>query len=312
MSNLKLLRKILRLKSMKVTDFCFKNRDTELHLAVKPYTLSDMWATRPDCAPDDRAAPVGGSGPHGPALAVCPEGDSVSDARPGAGGDPLGTGLTDLLPGVAHLHPVRHDPEAAAESAVPTSTLSNLLHRVITRVRHGHTIRGLITLGVARSPPARAAARLRPGPRACPVGRPGHRDTIDRIFNDGLPTRQNARVAGHCDMSPAYIDRTTAPMSRWSSMTQAVDEVRKEQSALDTQGRKAIKGLRWLLSMHSKKEADSRTEPAPGARRVIIWTWMTRSVPGSNRHAMIGRSHGRDFTRRPAKKVAIGAFDPFR
>ena len=37
MSNLKLLRKILRLKSLKVTDFCFKNRGTELHLAVKPY-----------------------------------------------------------------------------------------------------------------------------------------------------------------------------------------------------------------------------------------------------------------------------------
>ena len=39
--------------------------------------------------------------------------------------------------------------KAAAEILrMPTSTLSNLLHRVITRVRHGHTIRGLITLGV--------------------------------------------------------------------------------------------------------------------------------------------------------------------
>ena len=39
--------------------------------------------------------------------------------------------------------------KAAAEILrLPTSTLSNLLHRVITRVRHGHTIRGLTTLGV--------------------------------------------------------------------------------------------------------------------------------------------------------------------
>ena len=37
------------------------------------------------------------------------------------------------------------------------------------------------------------------------------------------------------------------------ALNQAVDEVRKEQwRALDTQGRKAIKGLRWLLSMHSR------------------------------------------------------------
>ena len=39
--------------------------------------------------------------------------------------------------------------KAAAEILrLPTSTLSNLLHRVITRVRRGHTIRGLTTLGV--------------------------------------------------------------------------------------------------------------------------------------------------------------------
>jgi len=37
MSNLKLLSKILRLKCMKITNFWFKNRGKELHLAVKPY-----------------------------------------------------------------------------------------------------------------------------------------------------------------------------------------------------------------------------------------------------------------------------------
>ena len=37
MSNLKLLRTILRLKSLKITHFRFMHRDTELHLAVKPY-----------------------------------------------------------------------------------------------------------------------------------------------------------------------------------------------------------------------------------------------------------------------------------
>ena len=37
---------------------------------------------------------------------------------------------------------------AAAILVLPTSTLSNLLHRVITRVRVGHRIRGVTTLGV--------------------------------------------------------------------------------------------------------------------------------------------------------------------
>ena len=36
MSNLKLLRTILRLKSLQITHFRFMHRDTELHL-VKPY-----------------------------------------------------------------------------------------------------------------------------------------------------------------------------------------------------------------------------------------------------------------------------------
>jgi len=36
-SNLKLLYKRLRLNGMKITDFWFKNRNKELHLAVKPY-----------------------------------------------------------------------------------------------------------------------------------------------------------------------------------------------------------------------------------------------------------------------------------
>ena len=36
-SNLKLLRTILRLKSLKIICFWFQHRETELHLAVKPY-----------------------------------------------------------------------------------------------------------------------------------------------------------------------------------------------------------------------------------------------------------------------------------
>ena len=51
MSNLKLLRTILRLKSLKITHFRFMHRDTELHLGVKPYKLGF-----PICPP--RMAPL--------------------------------------------------------------------------------------------------------------------------------------------------------------------------------------------------------------------------------------------------------------
>ena len=167
--------------------------------------------------------------------------------------------------------------KAAAEILLlPTSTLSNLLHRVITRVRHGHTIRGLIPLGVDEisSCKGRKFAPLvydLDRARVLWVGPGKGRDTIDRFFNDCLSTGQKARVAwASCDMSPAYIGaithhcpNVTLVIDRFhlvKALNQAVDEVRKEQwRALDTQGRKAIKGLRWLLSMHSRHRTKGHT-----------------------------------------------------
>ena len=71
-------------------------------------------------------------------------------------------------------------------------------------------------------------------------------------------------------MSPAYIGaimhhcpNVTLVIDRFhlvKALNQAVDEVRKEQwRALDTQGRKAIKGLRWLLSRHSRHRTKGHT-----------------------------------------------------
>ena len=159
---------------------------------------------------------------------------------------------------------------------MPTSTLSNLLHRVITRVRRRHTIRGLTTLGVDEISycKGRKFATLvydLDRARVLWVGQGKGRDTIDRFFNDWLSRGQKARVAwASCDMSPAYIGaithhcpHVTLVIDRFhlvKALNQAVDEVRKEQwRALDTQGRKAIKGLRWLLSRHSRHRTKGHT-----------------------------------------------------
>ena len=143
-------------------------------------------------------------------------------------------------------------------------------------MRHGHTIRGLTTLGVDEISycKGRKFATLvydLDRARVLWVGPGKGRDTIDRFFNDWLSRGQTARVAwASCDMSPAYIGaithhcpHVTLVLDRFhlvKALNQAVDEVRKAQwRALDTQGRKAIKGLRWLLSRHSRHRTKGHT-----------------------------------------------------
>ena len=104
MSNLKLLRTILRLKSLKITDFRFLQRGTELHLAVKPYKNG---CRCPECgrrgrivhqpAEPRRWEDVAVPGPA-PRAVVCPQGDPVPHPRARAGGDPLGAGLCSREP----------------------------------------------------------------------------------------------------------------------------------------------------------------------------------------------------------------------
>ena len=167
--------------------------------------------------------------------------------------------------------------KAAAEILkMPTSTLSDLLHRIITRVRYGHNIRGLVTLGVDEISfcKGRKFATLvydLDRARVLWVGQGKGRQTIDRFFNECLSKGQKARILwASCDMSRAYTEaikhhcpNVTLVIDRFhvvKALNQAVDEVRKEEwRALDTAGRKAIKGLRWLLSMHSRNRTKGHT-----------------------------------------------------
>ena len=71
MSNLKLLRTILRLKSLKITHFRFLHREKELHLAVKPYKNGPLSG----CGPRPSHQTTEPRRPHGPAHLWCAEGD---------------------------------------------------------------------------------------------------------------------------------------------------------------------------------------------------------------------------------------------
>ncbi len=63
-------------------------------------------------------------------------------------------------------------------------------------------------------------------------------------------------IQHHCPNATLVIDRFHVV----KALNQAVDEVRKEEwRALDARGRKATKGLRGLLGMHSRNRTKGHT-----------------------------------------------------
>lgn len=161
---------------------------------------------------------------------------------------------------------------------IPKSTFSDLLHRAVTRIRKGHRLRNLRTIGVDEISYAKGhkyATLIYDLDRSCVVwiGRGKGRETIDRFFSDVLSPYQKGQIKwACCDMSEAYIGaiqahcpNATLVLDRFhivKALNVAVDEVRKEQwrIASDDQ-RKALKGLRWLLYRHSstRSRTDTRT-----------------------------------------------------
>jgi transposase len=285
-SNLKLLYNILRLKGMKITQFWFKNRNKELHLTVKPYKNG---CRCPEC--DRRCRIVRHTTElrrwedltlmgmkvllwYAPKEIYCPTHGRVQETIPWA---PAYSRITYRLEWrICSLCQIMTQKAAAEILVMPSSTLSDLLHRIITRVRHGHKIRGLVTLGVDEISflKGRKFATLvydLDRSHVVWVGLGKGRETIDRFFNEHLSQGQKARILwASCDMSRAYtgaIDHhcpnATLVIDRFhvvKALNQAVDEVRKDEwRALDTGGRKAIKGLRWLLSMHSSNRTKGQS-----------------------------------------------------
>jgi len=282
-SNLKLLYKILRLKGMKITRFWFKNRDQELHLAVKPHKNG---CRCPECGRRSRIVHQSNELRrwedltlmgmkvvfwYAPKVIHCPTHGRAQEEIPWAPGFSRITYRLEWR--ICALCQIMTQKAAAEILKMPTSTLSNLLHRIITRARNGHKIRGLVTLGVDEISfrKGRKFATIvydLDRSRVVWVGLGKGRKTIDRFFDECLSKGQKKRIRwASCDMSTAYTEaikhhcpNATLVIDRFhvvKALNEAVDEVRKEQwRVLDTKGRKAIKGLRWLLAMHS----DNRTK----------------------------------------------------
>lgn len=286
MTHSKLLSTLLRLKELRITGFQFKRRDKELHLAVKPYKNG---CRCPHCGRRGRITRQASQCRsweditilgmrlllwYAPKEIDCPTHGRLQEQIPWARAYSRITYRLEFR--ICALCQIMTQKAAAAILALPTSTLSDLLHRIITRVREGHSIRGLVTLGVdeiAYCKGRKFATIVYDLERACVVWvGPGKGcETIDRFFREALSEGQRRRIRwASCDMSRAYIEaikehcpNATLVIDRFhivKALNGAVDEVRKEEwRQLGPDERKAIKGLRWLLGMHSRNRTKSHT-----------------------------------------------------
>jgi len=168
--------------------------------------------------------------------------------------------------------------KAAAELLrLPSSTLSDLLHATIQRLREGHRIRGLKTIGIDEISYRKGhkyATLVYDLDRSCVVwiGKGKGREAADRFFNEVLSDHQKAGIrTACCDMSQAYIGaieahcpNATLVLDRFhivKALNEAVDEVRKQQwRQASNNDRKALKGLRWLLYRHSSTRSSRDTQ----------------------------------------------------
>ena len=165
---------------------------------------------------------------------------------------------------------------AASLLRMAKSTLSDVLHRAISRLRAGHRIADMDKLGIdeiSYRKGKKFATIVYDLDHQCVVwvGKGKGRETADQFFKDALSEEQRMKIRfASCDMSRAYLGavehwcpKAILVIDRFhivKALNKAVDEVRKEQWR-EAQGedKKALKGLRWLLFVHSKNRTKGDT-----------------------------------------------------
>ena len=283
----KLIRKLLNLKGLCVTGFEFANRNSVLDLWVKPYKNGCLC---PNCRRRGRIVrtldtprvwrdlPVCGRCVllwYYPREILCPTHGRVQEDIPWAESH---SRITYRFEYAMLVYCQLMTQKAAAKILhIPDSTLSDLLHRTITRIRDGHRIRRLKCVGIDEISYCKGhkyATIVYDLDRSCVVwvGQGKGRETIDIFFNEVLSDYQKSKIEwASCDMSETYIGaiedhcpNAILVLDRFhivKALNKAVDEVRKEQwRKASVDDRKALKGLRWLLFKHSsnRSKKDSR------------------------------------------------------
>lgn len=295
----KFIRKFLCLKDLVVSDFQFNFRDRQLNLWVKPYKNGCLC---PYCMRRRRIVRTMDTPRTWRDIPVC-KWSVLLHYCPRELRCPIHKRVQENIPWAdSHAHvtyrfeyamlvycQLMTQKAAAKLLHIPKSTLSDLLHRSIARIRDGHRIRGLKSIGIDEISYCKGhkyATIVYDLDRACVVwvGPGKGRATIDTFFAEQLSDYQKKRIKwACCDMSQAYIGaiedhcpNAKLVLDRFhiaKALNEAVDEVRKEQWRKATASqRKALKGLRWLLFKHSsnRSKSDTRTLNAlrKGNRRI--------------------------------------------
>ncbi len=280
------IKKLFRLHELKITDYYFSESKDELRLTVKPYKNGC-------CCPQ-----CGRRGKLLNQTKVLRRWDDLVVSRwkiillysPKEMLCPTHGRQQEIIPWASQnaQHTYRHEyailtyAKAMTQKMVCTllrvssSTLSDRLHRAITRARKGHKIKDLETIGIDE-------ISYRKGKKYATivydldkgvvlwVGKGKGRSTIDDFFENELTESQRDAITwASCDMSSTYIgaienycENATLVLDHFhitKALNDAVDEVRKEAwreaSEVD---RKALKGLRWLLYRHSSTRSKKQT-----------------------------------------------------
>jgi len=295
----KFIRKLLNLKELAVSGFDFNQRQRCLVIYVKPYKNG---CRCPHCNRRGRIKcqldtcriwldlPLYGGCVqlwYWPKEIVCPTHGRVQENIPWADAY---SRITYRFEYAMLVYCQIMTQKAAAQLLhIAQSTLSDLLHRSIERIRHGHRIRNLRSIGVdeiSYSKGHKYATIVYDTDKACVVwvGKGKGSESIDRFFNEMLSDYQKRKIKwATCDMSQAYITaieshcpNVTLILDRFhivKALNEAVDEVRKQQwREASVNDRKALKGLRWLLYKHSsnrsKKDSQILHSLSKGNRRI--------------------------------------------
>jgi len=173
---------------------------------------------------------------------------------------------------------------AAGLLKMAKSTFSDLLHRIVDRIRGDHKIRGLTVLGVDEISYCRGHKYATivydlEQSKVVWVGRGKGSETLEEFMKTKLSEAQRGKVRlATCDMSKAYIGvikrylvNATLVIDHFhivKALNEAMDEVRKQEWRKATKKSKAFfKGLRWILFRSSMTRTKKQTRMINRLRR---------------------------------------------
>jgi len=209
MTTHKFIRKLLNLKGLSVTGFCFKFKKRQLHLWVKPYKngcrcphcnqrgrillIMDeprIWRDVPICRWSVLLL-------YRPREIVCRTHQRVQENIPWA--DTYARITYRFEYAMLIYCRIMTQKAAARLLRIAPSTLSDLLQRCIERIRNGHRIRALRVVGIdeisyAKGRKYATVVTVLERARVVWVGRGKGRQTIDRFFAEQLSDYQKKQI----------------------------------------------------------------------------------------------------------------------